>query len=82
LAAKNTHQNQAHARAKRILHQRMQTAFDELGWHAQHQLGPEPGRKGGGDDHVERQMTAGNGEVRRVLHASGAHRPMPMVTSR
>ena len=68
---KHTHQNQAHARAKRIFHQRMQSAFDELGRHAQHQLGPEPGRKGGGDDHVERQMTAGNGEIRRVFHTFG-----------
>ena len=65
------HQNQAHARAERVFHHVVQTALDELGRHAQHDLRPEPGREGRGDDHVHRQMATSDREVGGVFHAPG-----------
>jgi len=65
------HQDQAHARAERVLDHAAQAALDELGGHAQHDLRAEPRGKRGGDDHVHGQMAPGNCEVGRVLDPPG-----------
>jgi hypothetical protein len=62
-------EHQAHARAERVLDHRAEAALDEPGRDAEHGLGAEPRREGRGDDHVQRQVAAGDCEVGGILHA-------------